>query len=1009
MQEAPKLDSRSGEEIFRSVASDLKQSGLGIDADGDGRDPLAGALLRVFSRYCELIIQRLNRVPEKNWIAFVNVLNISPVPPIPAQVPLTFIPVKKLPKEPPKTRAGMLVPSYTRVAAAPAEGESEPAVYETMQALRLTNIALSKVVALDPLADLWTDKGVLATREGGPGEFAFDAKEPIDHAFFIGHGRIFGKVDISELRLQFDIDPRRTPDDVQPTIVWWIPTPKGEVPLTPVRDTTSHLARSGEVVFDNLPEWPLHTIFHRETQWLGCRLLARLQSWAAADGERSPSLPLIRTVKLSATWEVEDTAVNQAFFNNLPLDLSKDFFPFGERPRFGDVWYLSCDVFGKPETHITLHIKLTNPASAGTSAPIPAVYTAGQPKIQWEHWNGRHWVVLECQDGTQALTQDGDIVFLIPSPFPATEVNGLAGFWIRARLVAGNYGEEERLEFSAQDQGPRRIASTLAPPSIQSIQVTSSLNVGPELPETIVTHNELAFEEVNSAVPFQPFRAALEPRRGLYLGFQVADDDQRALADRGVDLYFHVHGSQHRPSIRTSTAQGLPTLIWQYWNGRLWTAAHLVADGTESLTMPGIVSLRDCDDIAWWHESSLNAKLHWFRVLWTAGEFESSPVLRHLLLNTVLATQTFTLQDERLGSSTGLPHQTFRSARVPILHDLQLEVREPDLPSKEELARVTREEGEEAVTTIHDTLGRLEQIWVRWHEVPDFLTSSNRDRHFLVDRQSGEIHFGDGTRGLIPPVGVNNIRLRRYQTGGGAFGNQPAGSITQLRTSVPYVDAVVNLEPALGGHNGEGWESIRERGARWLRHRERAVTKEDYEDLAKLASPVVAKARCYPNLDLSMDAGGMRCKPGVVSLILVPHSTDPRPVPELTLLRRVRDFLNERRARDSELVLLAPEYVRVSVEAVVAAAAGATSANIVEQCEDEVNRYLHPLTGGPDGKGWEFGRRPHESDLYARLGSICEVDHVQSLSITLTEERPGLLGTESFLICAGALNIRLHW
>jgi predicted phage baseplate assembly protein len=346
---------------------------------------------------------------------------------------------------------------------------------------------------------------------------------------------------------------------------------------------------------------------------------------------------------------------------------------------------------------------------------------------------------------------------------------------------------------------------------------------------------------------------------------------------------------------------------------------------------------------------------------------------------------------------------------VPILHDLQLEVREPDIPSAEELARVLQEEGEDAMTKIHDALGRLEQIWIRWHEVADFLTSSNRDRHFLVDRQSGEIRFGDGTQGLIPAVGVNNIRLRRYQTGGGTFGNRPARSITQLRTSVPYVDAVVNLEPALGGHDAEGWESIRERGARWLRHRERAVTKEDYEDLAKLASPIVAKARCYPNQDLGAAPGGKRDKPGVVSLILVPQSTAPRPVPELTLLRRVRDFLNEHRARDSELVLLAPEFVEVSVDAVVAAAVGPASANIVEQCEAEVSRYLHPLTGGPEGKGWEFGRRPHESDLYARLESIRGLDHVQSLFITLTEERPGLLGTESFLICAGKLNIRLHW
>ena len=34
-----------------------------------------------------------------------------------------------------------------------------------------------------------------------------------------------------------------------------------------------------------------------------------------------------------------------------------------------------------------------------------------------------------------------------------------------------------------------------------------------------------------------------------------------------------------------------------------------------------------------------------------------------------------------------------------------------------------REEGEDAVTMIRDAQGRIEQIWVRWHEVSDFLSS----------------------------------------------------------------------------------------------------------------------------------------------------------------------------------------------------------------------------------------------------------------------------------------------
>jgi hypothetical protein len=111
MLEAPKLDDRSAQQVFEQLEEDLR-SRLGVNARAG--DPMAEALLRVFARYCELVIQRLNRVPEKNYLAFLEALNISRIPPIPAQAPLTFIPVKKLPA----TRAPLVVPAHTKVAAA---------------------------------------------------------------------------------------------------------------------------------------------------------------------------------------------------------------------------------------------------------------------------------------------------------------------------------------------------------------------------------------------------------------------------------------------------------------------------------------------------------------------------------------------------------------------------------------------------------------------------------------------------------------------------------------------------------------------------------------------------------------------------------------------------------------------------------------------------------------------------------------------------------------------------
>jgi hypothetical protein len=191
-----------------------------------------------------------------------------------------------------------------------------------------------------------------------------------------------------------------------------------------------------------------------------------------------------------------------------------------------------------------------------------------------------------------------------------------------------------------------------------------------------------------------------------------------------------------------------------------------------------------------------------------------------------------------------------------------------------------------------------------------------------------------------------------------------------------------------------------------LRHRERAVTRDDYEDLAKLASPVVARAECYPNLDLAKDPDGGMELPGVVSLVVVPRSLDRRPLPDLNLLRQVAKYMDGCRVTNTELIVLAPEYISVVVEAVIVAAGADTGAVAVAQCKQVINRFLHPLAGGDHGRGWKFGRLPKESDLYACLEAIPVLEYVHSLNLRMVEERPGLLQSKKFLIYAGEPKIQ---
>jgi predicted phage baseplate assembly protein len=387
-----------------------------------------------------------------------------------------------------------------------------------------------------------------------------------------------------------------------------------------------------------------------------------------------------------------------------------------------------------------------------------------------------------------------------------------------------------------------------------------------------------------------------------------------------------------------------------------------------------------------------------------------------VLLNTIIASQTITIRNEILGSSDGTENQIFRTTRSPILIGQQLEVREPEMPSAQERERIEKEEGEKAISFTADATGRPQEIWVCWHEVPDFYGSGSRDRHYVLDHLTGEIQFGDGLNGLIPPIGTGNLRLTRYQTGGGTAGNKPAGTIVQLKTTVPYVDKVTNTEAATGGADAETLDSLRDRVPRTIRHNGRAVTLEDYEDLAMLASPAVARTKCIPLLNLlknpleAPNAPGQPPKaPGEVSVIIVPRSTDTKPLPSLELMTRVQNYLEANSLPTVNISVVGPLYISVNVTTEIALTSLEGASAVEQAVEQKLANFLHPLTGGLDGTGWAFGREPYRSDFYALIEAIPGVDHVRSLDVKEIEDQPGAKETGRFLVYSGRHKINLFF
>ena len=429
-----------------------------------------------------------------------------------------------------------------------------------------------------------------------------------------------------------------------------------------------------------------------------------------------------------------------------------------------------------------------------------------------------------------------------------------------------------------------------------------------------------------------------------------------------------------------------PPLSWEVWSNDGWTEAEIDRDEngqrndeTGGLNKKGRVVLHLPPGMT---PTEIGGKRgYWLRCRHTPPKpgqptYSASPMIYTIESGSVggmmTATHARTIVGEMLGRSDGMPGQGFQLEATPVL------------PRQ-----------------IHETVEVQEEdgTWRQWEERTDFAASMPQDKHYVLDSVSGEIRLGpfmrepDGTGrqyGAVPARG-NMIRFSRYRSGGGSHGNVDTGKLTVLKNAVPYVDKVTNRQPAIGGRDAESLERAKLRAPQLLRTRDRAVTAEDFEYLAKQASSSVARARC-----LQPRAVGMSNTPppGIIQMLLVPDlsSAEGRILPEhlrmtQEAIQEVQQYLDERRMLTTIIKIGQPDYVWVSVDARLKARHDADPEVVRRDAMTKLYRFLNPVVGGTERNGWPFGRDLYISEVYAVLQSVPGVEYIEHVKLWLEDKQ----------------------
>jgi predicted phage baseplate assembly protein len=483
----------------------------------------------------------------------------------------------------------------------------------------------------------------------------------------------------------------------------------------------------------------------------------------------------------------------------------------------------------------------------------------------------------------------------------------------------------------------------------------------------------------NKLSSYFPFGKAAKGGAAFYLGFRYPQPYLDALNPSefpklDLDLAVGVSNSEEQGRAALSCSPNVSgqyasaKIVWESWNGNEWQRLALVKDETLAFTRsghivlrtpaPGVLKLVKVGDLGAVQEG------YFIRGRLERSAYERAPELVTIRSNTTKATQAETAQDEVLGGSNGRRDQVLTLSSRPVLLDsLKLEIDEGD----------------------------GFQPWVR---VDDFFGSKVDDTHYVLNPSTGEVRLGgvrfDGVlHGHVPvanPLNPGaNIVAREYRFGGGKRGNVKSGALSTVVTSIEGIDdgKVINRFAAHSGRDEEAVEEVKTRASRSVRSRFRAVTVEDFEQLAQ-ESGNVKRAKALPLHHPSFPDTSI---PGAISVIIVPDSEATQPMPSEGTLRTVCAYLNDRRLLTAEVYVLRPTYQLVEVRGDIIAADDADLSEVKQRIEEALIHYFHPLKGGDDGKGWPFGGTIFYSKVVHRLFNVPGVSRIEELDIYVDREK----------------------
>ena len=640
--ESPNIDKRSSEDLLKEVKSLVPF----YTPEWYPKEKDAGlALLKIFSYLSQIIIQRLNKMPEKNLVAFLDMLSIKLLPAQPASAPISFVLAEG-------TENHVLVPARTQIAAGDVVFETDKDILATPSKIQKafsvdkTNDEIcespANVVSGEPVTPVQTE--LLYKAESGSKEIFLSSSEGLEKGDFLiidknakADYAVISEISDSMVKLVHKLQSRHFAGspvekatsfelfkgkNLQEHIIYLghrdlfnIKPAEGKPSKVKINIQLSHPVEESLEL-----EWSFWGENDREEEdWIIVPESNKGEANKVDDATSGFSNDGV--VTLTIDKEIKEKKVNEITNRWVCCRLNRSLFSKEELPVVMSIEIGEKQAKMEVEPDMVFHndVPLDLTDSIYPFGKIPRLYDSFyigsqeafskkeaeitldvklkenyEPSPQdlllsWEYWNGEGWRAIKIMDQVtrdyKFETYQPLLTFQCPADIQSTEVNGQENYWIRISIANGDYGKEEYQRKSEyKDEVYKEWWEYNAEKIISPVinRLTIKYELPPQSLEHCLTYNNLEYKDVTEA--------SKENSTKTFKPFLPLDDKHRTLylgfdrkSEKGpISLFFSIEE-------QSELSEEMPAVEWQYYSDSNQWVRLEVLDDTKGLTISGII------------------------------------------------------------------------------------------------------------------------------------------------------------------------------------------------------------------------------------------------------------------------------------------------------------------------------------------------------------------------------------------------------------------------------------